>query len=131
MEYIVFFNRLVDWYCEHKKLIIAYDFDSTVFPLKEEEKEYCEKIVNLICRWKNHAHLICYTARNYNEFYSARKYLLKNNIPFNYINRDHLGKIPKNGSKIYYNAFIDDKCGTDTVVKALTELIECIEKGIL
>ena len=50
-------------------------------------------------------------------------------IPYDYINRDMNGKIPKRGSKIYGNILLDDKCGMDMAYKALSQLIDEIEKG--
>lgn len=120
-----FYNRLEEYYKKHGKLIILYDFDDTVY----SEKYSCEKVKTLIRSWKDYAYLICYTTRTGKELDFVKEYLDKNNIPYNYINRDYMGNIPKDGSKIYGNVMLDDKCGLNQVYGELNKLLNNIKMG--
>lgn len=118
-----FYNRLEAYYRKHGKLIILYDFDDTVYP----NKGSCNEVVALLRRWKNHAYLICYTARTGEMLDFVEGYLKEHDIPYDYINRDFRGNIPENGSKIYGNIMLDDKCGISLAYGALNKLINKIE----
>ena len=125
-DYNVFYNKLKSQYKKHKRLIILYDFDDTVYSLNGIIDE---EIVSLLRRWKPYACLICYTVRTGKEVKFAKNILDREKIPYNYINRDMNGKVPKHGAKIYGNILLDDKCGMDMAYKALSQLIDEIEKG--
>lgn len=120
-----FYNRLECYYKEYGKIILLFDFDDTIFPHVGD----CDDVITLLKRWKNHAYLICYTARDNDQLGFVSNYLKEHDIPFDYINRDYKGKIPEAGQKIYGNIMLDDKCGLSLAYGALNKLINKIEMG--
>lgn len=126
LDYNIFYDKLKSQYKKYKKLIILYDFDDTVYSI---DGVVDKEIVSLLKRWQPYSCLICYTARTGKEVKFAKNILDMEKIPYDYINRDMNDKIPKRGSKIYGNILLDDKCGMDMAYKALSQLIDEIEKG--
>lgn len=127
---------LLQQYEEFGSLLIAYDFDDTVsmFSIDEGYKRIhlINRAVTAIRLAAKQGHtLICYTA-NPNEDH-VKTYCKCNNIKMDYINESPVKK--GGGGKIYYNIFLDDKCGlqsaTDTLLAALVKIqeIKSLEKS--
>lgn len=76
------YERLKEEYFKYGNLIIAYDFDNTVYDYHNTGERY--------------------------DF--IRKYLQENDIPFDSINED-APHISFTGRKIYYNILLDDRAG--------------------
>ena len=116
-------QRLLKWYKLHGKLIIAYDFDDTVYQYSEN---CCfDNVIQLLKDIQPYAELIVYTSRRYEELKFVEYYLTENSIPFDYINEN--GTINHYGKKIYYNAFLDDKAGLKNVYDALIKFLNIIK----
>jgi hypothetical protein len=122
-------KTIIRQYKEHGKLIIAYDFDGTVRPYRDGEN--VDDVIKLLHRWKDHAHLICYTARDSKEIPFVKNYLDIHDIPYDYINRNFDGTLPEVGQKMLYNVFLDDKAGLYETWVILNTIIETIEQGVL
>lgn len=108
-------NRLFnDAANQNGKLIIAFDFDNTVYDY--HGKNYIFPTVDRLLRTaKEQGHtLICYTANEDEKF--VYNYLKDNNIPFDFINNSPVG----NGKKLYYNILLDDRAGLKSACNILT-----------
>ena len=126
------YQRLKEKYQQYGKLIVAYDFDETVYNNFKTKDTQFDMVTDLIKRCRPYSTLIVFTARNINDkndYELVNKYLKDNNIPFDYINSDYNGIIPF-GRKIYYNILLDDKAGLPSAYRVLNRLIEELEKGI-
>lgn len=120
------YNRLKREYMEHGKLIIAYDFDSTVFDYHNTGSSY-EMVRELIRRWKNHAYFIVFTSSESDRFDEIRKILDELNLPYDSINED-APFIPFKGRKVYYNILLDDRAGLAQTYGELNRLYEEVIK---
>lgn len=119
--------RLVSEYKKHNSLVIAYDFDNTVFDYHEKGQNYCD-IINLLHEAKGLGlYLIVFTARE--DIHNVRAFLEENKIPFDRINENppfHTG----NGRKIYYNLLLDDRAGLLSAYNQLNEVMHIIKNKI-
>lgn len=120
------YNRLKKEYMEHGKLIIAYDFDSTVFDYHNTGSSY-EMVRELIRKWKNHAYFIVFTSSESDRFDEIRKILDELNLLYDSINED-APFIPFKGRKVYYNILLDDRAGLAQTYGELNRLYDEVIK---
>lgn len=114
------YNRLKEEFNLHKKLIIAYDFDSTVFDYHHTNASY-EMVKDLIRKYKNYAYFIVFTSSESNRYDEIKEILEKENLPYDSINED-APFIPFKGRKIYYNILLDDRAGLNQTYNELLRL---------
>jgi len=119
-------ERLWAEYQKYGSLIIAYDFDNTVFPYSNDKFTF-PKIIDLLRRLKKVGfHLIVFTSCNDDRLPFIAAYLKENNIPFDAINETP-EFIPFKGKKVYYNGMLDDRAGLKEMFDALCSIIDRIE----
>jgi predicted HAD superfamily phosphohydrolase YqeG len=112
--------RLREWYEKNGGLIVAYDFDNTVYDYHHKGHDY-EEVVTLIRKAKQAGcYLIVFTGNENTEL--VVKHLRDNNIPFDVIN-EHAPFAPSSARKIYYNILLDDAAGLESAVRQLEEFI--------
>jgi len=118
-------NRLVEEYNKYGSLIVAYDFDNTVFDYYKKGYQY-ENVINLLreCK-KMKFHLTVFTSCNDDRFHEIEKYLKENNIPFDGINETP-DFIPFKGRKVYFNILLDDRAGLSSAYYQLSNVIYSI-----
>lgn len=119
------FNRLLEEYNQYQSIVVAFDFDDTVFDFHKKGRLY-NSVIELLKKLKSiNCHLICWTGQQDLEFVS--NYLKSNNIPFDGINENppFYKSISK---KIYANAYLDDRAGLKQVYDELNSLIDLISK---
>ena len=121
-------NRMIREFKQHGSLIIAYDFDNTVFDFHREGHSYNRVIDTLVKLKQLGCELIVFTARSENDYEFIVDYLKSNDIPFDKIN-ENSDKVNFDGKKIYYNVLIDDRAGLSSVIYCLEEFIKLIERG--
>lgn len=118
--------RLISEWKRYGKLIIAYDFDNTVYDYHNNGLDI-KPIVDLLNRAKNiGAYFIVHTARLESEYEFIKKHLIKNNIPFDCINEN----IPVTGfitKKPFYNILLDDRAGLKSAYEDLKKVVEIME----
>lgn len=103
-------SRLFDEWKKYGSLIVAYDFDSTVFDYHKRGDTF-PKIIELLRACKSEGfHLTVFTSCNDDRFPEIRQYLTDNNIPFDSINETP-DFIPFKGRKVYFNILLDDRAG--------------------
>lgn len=123
------FKRLWDEYHKYNELIIAADFDSTLYDFHKNGETY-EMMSQLIRDlYDLNCHIIIWTANKNTEF--IKQYLADNNIPYHSINEESpagikflynsdCSLIPR---KLYANAYLDDRGGLDQAYKELELLV--------
>jgi hypothetical protein len=119
--------RLHEEYKKFGKIIIAYDFDDTVYDFHKKGREY-SMIISLLKRWKGHAYFIVSTAAQEERMISIKEYLTANQLPYDAINENVPGLDVPVGGKIYYNVLLDDRAGLHEVYDMLMKLIQIIEQ---
>lgn len=122
------FERLINIYEEHKKLIIAYDIDDTVRPFRSNDKA-CKKVRDLIREVNSliECEFIVFTANSNVD--AVIEYLNKENLPFSKINEniDKFKTSKFNQGKVYCNIQLDDKAGLAESFNALSKFIKYIK----
>ena len=113
---------LTEQYKRHGKIIVAFDFDDTVSPFRGDS---CEQVGQLIRDIRPYAHLICFTARTPDRQTEAQEYLEKNNIPYDFINKEFDGS--EMTGKLYFNQLLDDKAGLYESYRILTDFLEIVK----
>lgn len=120
------FIRLYNEYKQYGSLVIAFDFDNTVYDFHGKGEEYWEIIMLLRALKKANCYLICFTANSDKEF--IVKYLTDNNIPYDAIN-ENPPFFKCQERKIYFNALLDDRAGLQQVYSELSLLISLINQS--
>ena len=113
------YKRLFKEYHKYGSIVVAFDFDNTIFDFHNEGHTY-NQVIDLLQKLHSiNCYLICWTASEDEE--GIREYMQKNGIPFDSINENppHFKGIAK---KIYYNALLDDRAGLEQVFNELTLL---------
>lgn len=117
--------RLFREYVTHGSLVIAYDFDNTVFDYHNQGIEYSDTIELLQDLKSVGCTLICFTASE--DIDHISKYLTDNDIPFDKIN-ENPDFWKGTGRKIYFNALLDDRAGLNEMSRVLKDLILMIKE---
>jgi len=98
---------LLEQYHNFGKIIVAYDFDDTVYPYRGKS---CHQVQQLLRDLRPYATLILLTARAHERREGIEEFLKNNDIPFDFINKDPRGNEITTG-KLLYNQLLDDKAG--------------------
>lgn len=119
------FLRLWNEYKLHGSIVVAFDFDNTVYDFHHKDETYIN-VIELLKELRRHkCYLICFTANSNTPFVEA--YLLDNGIPFNSIN-ENPPFFKCDQRKIYFNALLDDRAGLLQVYTELNLLIIMLNK---
>lgn len=126
-----FVERLREELHKYGTLIVAYDYDDTVYDFHKKGREYND-IISLLQRLDKLgiAKFVVYTCSPTGRHQGMINYLRENNIPWNSINCLPEGfedKVPT-GGKLYYNVLLDDRAGLQMPYWALNMICSEIEK---
>lgn len=115
-------DRLFDEWQKYGSLIVAYDYDNTVYDYYKRGYSY-QQVIELLRECKRMGfHLTVFTSCNDDRFHEIRQYLTDYNIPFNAINETP-DFIPFKGRKVYFNILLDDRAGLSSAYHQLWTLI--------
>lgn len=121
-------ERLLKEWIEHKNLIIAYDYDNTVYDYYQKGHKF-NQVINLLQECKKvGAYCILYTCCEEEKYPAMRKYLEENEIPCDSINKN-APFIPFTGDKLYYNILLDDRAGLSSAVFCLRIAMEVMKQN--
>lgn len=117
---------------KYGKIIIAVDFDDTVFDTHENGWEYYG-VLDTVKAWQQAglADVICWTASTPDRYPLIRSHFLMEDITLDAIN-ENMPYIETRGPKIYANIYLDDRsCGLQEAITILNEILNDIkrEKG--
>lgn len=116
-------TRLLEEYDKYKSLVIAFDFDDTVYDFHRKGRLYTD-VISLLQNLKAvNCYLICWTGQEDLNF--VKEYLTENKIPFDGIN-EHPPFHLSTSKKIYANAYLDDRAGLRQVYNELKFVIDNI-----
>jgi len=121
-------ERLIKEYLKYDSLVIAFDFDNTVYDFHKKGHTYT-KVIELLRRLKDELHctLICFTGNEDEAF--VWKYCEDNGIPIDKLN-ENCDFFKSTSRKIYYNAFLDDRAGLIQVYQELDLLIKIVKADV-
>lgn len=110
------FLRLFNEYKKYGSIVVAYDFDNTVYDFHKKGTTYTN-VVTLLRELKDiGCEIICFTANSDDGFIYS--YCLQNNIPIDKLN-ENPDFFKSESKKIYFNAYLDDRAG---LLQTYTEL---------
>ncbi|MBS7021381.1 MAG: hypothetical protein KH135_05985 [Firmicutes bacterium] len=119
--------RLAKEWREHKKIIIALDFDNTVYDFHHEGHTYAD-IFELLRACKEYGcYIVLFAARGDNENEFMTNYLKEHGIEIDGIN-ENLPVVPFQTRKIYYNILLDDRAGLLSAYCTLKEALRIVSK---
>ena len=118
-------QRLKDEYEKHKNLVIAFDFDNTIYDFHNKGYEFPEVIDLLYRASKLNLTLVCYTGNEDEAL--VRSVCKKNGIKIDYLNESPIKSVSK-PHKPYFSILLDDRAGLASAVEALHYVIYEIEK---
>ena len=114
-------DRLLSEYYRHDSLVVAFDFDDTVYDFHKKGRLYSD-VIQLLKDLKSiNCYLICWTGQE--DLLFVSNYLKENDIPFDTINENPPFR-NSSSRKIYANAFLDDRAGLLQSYEDLTILIK-------
>ena len=119
--------RLVSDYMRHKQLIIAYDYDNTVFDYHNKGYEF-NMVIELLRQCKPYAKFIVYTHSNEDRHPYIKEYLDGNDIPYDTINEGIVWANGKEEGKLFYSHFLDDRAGLRSAYIVLDKAIQIISQ---
>ena len=79
-------GRLLIEYEKHGQLIVAFDFDDTVFNTHERPGWEYNQVIELLRKVQPYAYIICWSASVPERYESMWQYFRENNIPCQAIN---------------------------------------------
>lgn len=114
------FERLWAEYKKHNSLIVAVDFDDTIFDFHKSGATY-HRVIELVRDLKSiGCYIIIWTGNEDTAF--IHRYCQDNNIPYDSIN-EQAPFVRDTARKIYANVYIDDRAGLSQVYSDLTRLV--------
>ena len=120
------YERLKSEYDKYGSIVVAFDFDNTVYDFHKEGHTY-DDVIQLLRNLKSiGCYLICFTASEDENF--IHDYMVDNNIPFDCIN-DNPPFFKSDSKKIYYNVLLDDRAGLIQTYWELTKLYNGCNKS--
>lgn len=112
-------KRLIEEFARHGKLVVAYDFDNTVYDYHKKGYTF-DLVINLLRTAKEMGcYLIVFTCSDKSRYDFIRNHLQENDIPFDAINENCPDTNFTKSGKIYYNILLDDRAGLE---QAYTDL---------
>lgn len=119
-------ERLYENWKSHNGIIIAFDFDNTVFDYYSKGYTY-DKVITLLKECKNMGCTLILSTCCDETIYEFMENKCKEvGINVDYINESP-PYIPFTGNKIYYNIMLDDRAGLSAAYKILHETKEKIK----
>lgn len=120
-------DRLVAWHRANGGIIVAYDFDNTVYDYHNQGHNY-QEVIDLIKR-AHHAgcYLIVFTGNHNQEL--VERFLAEHEIPYDAINEQapFLPESIRRARKIYYNLLLDDAAGLASACAHLEGFLEILK----
>jgi hydroxymethylpyrimidine pyrophosphatase-like HAD family hydrolase len=117
------YKRLLSEYQKYGSIVVAFDFDNTVYDYHKQGLD-CSEIIDLLQKLKSiNCSLIVWTANADEDF--VRQYCLTHLIPFDAVN-DNPPFFTGKSRKIYYNELLDDRAGLRESFDRLLKLYDSV-----
>ena len=121
-------NRLLTEWKKYGKIIVALDFDLTIFDFLNVGMEFND-VINLIKRCdKIGIHLLVFTCRQEKDYPIIAKYYEEKGLRYDKINENiDFIACQMNSRKLYYNICLDDRSGLSSAYNTLLKAVEHME----
>lgn len=128
INYVRCSDRLIKVYEEHGQIILACDFDHTIFDWNGVGDTY-PTVEQLLKDVRPYAKIIIYTCRPKKQYGMIKEYMESRGLPYDTINEPIVRLADDDGgSKLYYNHLLDDKAGLYSAVVILRDFINMIKR---
>jgi hypothetical protein len=122
-------NRLHNEWKKHPKLLIACDFDDTVFDFHQRNQSH-QMVIDLLKKCNELGfYVTLFTASKPHRYDSMREHMESLGVKIDAINQNVIELPYGNNGKIYYNILLDDRAGLWEAVRILTSVISKIENN--
>ena len=118
--------RLLNDYKKHGNLIVAFDFDNTIYDYHDTGTRTFSNVTNLLAECSELGFkMILFTANESKEKIDfCREYCALHNIRIDYINESPV----LNTRKPYYNILLDDRAGLEEAYFILKYIVDTIKE---
>jgi len=125
-------ERLVNEWVEHDKIVLAVDYDDTIFPWKHRTQEECDKTLRLV-KWVQitGAYIMIHTASDSNRHVEIKEYCKSKGLIVDSINTNPIKLSYGNSGKPYYNWQLCDRSGleySEEILELATKEVITIKK---
>jgi hypothetical protein len=118
--------RLLEQYEKHGKLIVAVDFDDTVYDFYGRNHTY-SKVIALLKKCNElEFPVVVYTARHTDHHATVYKYMEQIGVRITGVNKEVIDHGDAD-SKLYYNLLLDDKAGLKQAYEVLHDTLILID----
>lgn len=119
-------NRLYREWSKHKRLIVACDFDDTVFAYHNPDDTH-HHVFNLLEQCQRAGfYIVLWTASAPDRYTMMQEYMRNRGIAVHSINTNPVELPFGNNGKIYYNILLDDRAGLGQAYDTLKGVLERI-----
>jgi hydroxymethylpyrimidine pyrophosphatase-like HAD family hydrolase len=123
------FERLLEEYKKYGKLVIATDFDDTLYDYHKKDYSY-ESVISLLKRCRALDFYICvFTGTPKEKWDEIDSYMKEIGVEYDAINKNAFPMCFGNDGKIYYNILLDDRAGLDSAYEILEKVVDFAEKN--
>jgi hydroxymethylpyrimidine pyrophosphatase-like HAD family hydrolase len=120
-------HRLFNEWKKHPKLIIACDFDETVFDTHNRNTDH-SMVIEILKKCKTLGfYITLWTASNVERYPMMREFLKSKGVEIDGINENVIELPYGNNKKIYANIFLDDRAGLGQAYTTLATVIHLID----
>lgn len=120
-------KRLATEWIEHDKIVLAVDYDDTIFPWKHSSQKDCEEVIDLI-KWCQTigAYVMIHTASDPKRYDEIREYCKSKGLKIDSINENPIILPFGNLGKPYYNWQLCDRSGLKYAKKVLLKAAKLV-----
>lgn len=119
-------DRLLSVYKQHGKILIAFDFDDSVYNTHNRPDGSYDMVHELLKELKPYAKFMCFTASWKERFPFIREFCEKNDLPLDVEVNENLVELGWESRKPYFNAILDDRCGLRQTYEDLCEFLKIV-----
>lgn len=123
-------ERLYNDYKKNSRLIVAVDYDSTIAPYHDNEKDidYSDTINLVLEAQKLNFYICIFTGAPKERWSDIYKYCDAKGILISTINKNPINLPFGNDGKMYYNILLDDRAALAYSMKVLRAVMDRIDK---
>jgi hypothetical protein len=113
-------ERLVTEWLTHDKIVLAVDYDDTIFPFNHKDEKACMRVIELV-KWCQTigAYIMIHTASDPSRHEEIIAYCNSHGIKVDSINKNPIDLPYGNDGKPYYNWQLCDRSGLNYAITVL------------